>query len=136
MGDFPLKGRDHTVWQTSTTKDLVAVKPRKGEDPLGSLFLSRVFLWWHDLVGYKFKQPMDEEAQYFEYGDKSILRMANVLASIISSLLLVGSIVVLYFVHNMPARLGIIAAFTQMFSLVLILATSARKAEVFAATAA
>lgn len=136
MGNFPLKGSDEGVWEKATAKDLVAVKPRKGEDPLGSIFLSRVFLWWHYLVGYKFKKPVDEESQYFEYGDKSILRMANVLASIITSTLLVGSIVVLYFVHNPLARLGIIAGFTQMFSLILILATSARKAEVFAATAA
>jgi hypothetical protein len=44
--------------------------------------------------------------------------------------------VVLYFVHNMGKRLGIIAAFTALFSLALALLTRATMQEVFAATAA
>jgi len=136
MGDFPLIGRDSTLWETSRPFDLIALKARKGEDPLGTLFLSRVFLWWHNCIGHRIKKPLDEEAQYFEYGDKYVLRTANVFGSIISSALLVGSILALYFVNNMLARLGIIAALTQVFSLVLILVTSARKVEVFGATAA
>jgi hypothetical protein len=83
----------------------------------------------------------DQEARgrgstLFEYEDRHVLQFANVLGSIISSALLVGSIMALYFVDNMIVRLGIVAAFTQVFSLVLILATNARKIEVFAATAA
>lgn len=83
-------------------------------------------------------EPTDEEAQdqYFSYSDKKILRAANVVGSVISSALLVGSIVALYFVKDMLVRLGVIAVFTQAFSLVLVLVTRARKVEVFAATAA
>ena len=136
MGDFPLIGLDSTLWETSRPCDLIALKARRAEDPLGSLFLSKVFLWWHNCIGHRIKKPLDEEAQYFEYTDESMLRVANVLGSIISSALLVGSIMALYFVDNMLARLGIIAALTQVFSLVLILVTSAKKVEVFAATAA
>jgi hypothetical protein len=136
MGDFPLIGRDHDLWEKSSETELIAVKAWGGEDPLGSLFLNKAFRWWHQCVGRRFKKPVDEESQYFEYEDKVVLRVANILASIISSTLLVGSILALFFVNNMLVRLGIIAALTQVFSLVLILATNARKAEVFAATAA
>lgn len=136
MGNFPLKGQDSTLWKTSAPSDLIAIQPRKADDPLGTWFLSKVFLWWHDLIGHRIKRPVDDEAGYFEYEDKHVLRAANVLGSVVSSGLLVGSIMALYFVNNMLVRLGIVAAFTQVFSLVLILATNARKVEVFAATAA
>jgi hypothetical protein len=136
MGDFPLIGQDSTLWEDSQTSELIALRARRAEDPLGTLFLSRVFLWWHNCIGHRIKKPADEEARYFEYEDEHVLRVANVIGSIISSALLVGSIMALYFVDNMIVRLGIVAAFTQVFSLVLILATSARKIEVFAATAA
>lgn len=136
MGDFPLIGQDSTLWETSSPSDPIAVRARRVEDPLGTLFLSRIFLWWHNCIGHRIKKPVGEEARYFEYEDKHVLRIANVIASIISSALLVGSIMALYFVDDMLVRLGIVAAFTQVFSLVLILATSARKIEVFGATAA
>jgi hypothetical protein len=136
MGNLPLIGQDSTLWETSHANDLIALRARRAEDPLGTLFLSRVFLWWHRCIGHRIKKPADEEARYFEYEDKYVLRVANIFGSIVSSALLVGSIMALYFVHNMLIRLGIVAAFTQVFSLVLILATSARKIEVFAATAA
>lgn len=136
MGDFPLIGLDSNLWESSEPSDLIALKSRKGDDPLSSVFLSRVFLWWHNCIGHRIKRPFDEEAQYFKYSDKNVLRVANVVGSIVSSGLLVGSILALYFVDNVLVRLGIIAAFTQVFSLVLILVTSAKKVEVFAATAA
>jgi len=136
MGDFPLVGRDSGLWESSNPSDLIALKVRRAEDPLGTLFLSRAYLWWHSCIGHRMKKPFDEEAQYFEYSDRKILRVANIFGSIISSGLLVGSILALYFVDNMLVRLGIVAAFTQVFSMVLILVTSARKVEIFAATAA
>jgi hypothetical protein len=46
------------------------------------------------------------------------------------------SIIVLYVVNNTSVRLGLVCAFTLIFSLVLALATEARRIEIFAATAA
>jgi hypothetical protein len=136
MGNFPLIGRDSHVWASSEPSELISLKRRAGDDPLSSLFLSRAFIWWHRCIGHVWKKPRDEEAQYFEYADANVLRAANVVGSILSSGLLILSIVALYFVENMKVRLGVIAAFTQVFSLTLILATNAKKVEVFAATAA
>jgi hypothetical protein len=126
MGDYPLVGLDSKVWETSS-QDLLVTKACKGADPLATVFLGRAISWWHQCVGRRIKKPLDEESQYFEYKDKNMLRAANVIGSIISSLLLVGSIVALYFVNDMLVRLGIVAIFTQLFSLTLILVTSARK---------
>jgi hypothetical protein len=134
MGDYPLVGLDSKVWESSS-EELLAVKARKGADPLAAMFLGRAMIWWHRCAGQRVKKPLDEEAQYFEYKDKNMLHAANVIGSIISSLLLVGSMVALYFVNDMLVRLGIVAIFTQLFSLTLICVTSARKIEIFAATA-
>jgi hypothetical protein len=135
MGNFPLIGADSKLWNNSSASDLIAIKARKGDDPFATLFLNKVIRWWHHGIGHRFKKPLDEESQYFEYKDKNMLRAANILISVISSVFLMGSIVALYFVNNMLVRLGIIAVLTQLFSLTLILVTSARKVEVFAATA-
>lgn len=137
MGDFPLKGLDRNIWETSPPSSLVALQPRNYDDPLNSVFLSKVSTWWHSCVGHRIKKRVnDQEAQYFEYSDKKILRTANILSSVISSVLLVGSIVILAFVKDLYIRLGVVALFTQMFSLALVLVTNARKVEMFAATAA
>jgi hypothetical protein len=136
MGHFPLIGLDSDVWEGCPAPELLAINPCKGDDPFAALFLNRAMKWWHNWVGYRVKRPADEESQYFVYNDKDTLRIANIVVSVISSALLVGSIMTLYFVNNMLARLGIIAALTQLFSLTLVLVTNARKVEMFAATAA
>lgn len=70
------------------------------------------------------------------YPEKLLETITSVLSTILSSLLPVVSIVVLYLVQSMPARLGIIATFTAGFSVVLSIITSATRSENFAATAA
>lgn len=136
MGDYPLVGDDSDLWETSRPSELVALKARKAEDPLSTFFLRKVYLWWHHCIGYRFKKARSQEDRYFEYRDRNVRRVANILSSLISSALFVGAIMTLYFVKSPIVRLGIIAAFTTVFSLVLVLATSARKVEVFAGTAA
>jgi hypothetical protein len=60
----------------------------------------------------------------------------QVLTAILSSLFLMISVVVLYFVHPAGARLGIIGAFTVIFSLSLAIFSGATRCEIFGATAA
>jgi hypothetical protein len=52
---------------------------------------------------------------------------------VISSLLPVSSIITLYFVPNVVARLGIVVAFTAAFSICLTLVTQARRVDIFSA---
>jgi hypothetical protein len=55
---------------------------------------------------------------------------------VLAATLLIGSIVALYLVPEPKAKLGLVAAFTMFFALSLAMCTNARRAEVFAATAA
>jgi hypothetical protein len=66
----------------------------------------------------------------------AILRITSVIALGLSSLLPLASILVLNTVQKVPVRLGIIAAFTVVFSLTLGLVTGARRVEIFSAAAA
>jgi len=59
----------------------------------------------------------------------------NIITTLISSMLPITSVIILYFVDNIRARLGIVAAFLAVFSLTLALVTEAKRVEIFAATA-
>ena len=64
-----------------------------------------------------------------------VVATVNVL---VASILIIGAVVGLYKLRNQPdpIRLGSIAAFTALFSISLGLLTNAKRAEIFAATAA
>ena len=59
-----------------------------------------------------------------------------VLSSVLSAMLLFGSITSLYFVHNPYALLGMLGAWTSLFAICVGWLTNARRDQVFAATAA
>jgi hypothetical protein len=44
-------------------------------------------------------------------------------------------VIILYFIDNLRARLGVVAAFVAVFSLALAMVTDAKRADIFAATA-
>ncbi|OMP82809.1 hypothetical protein BK809_0000999 [Diplodia seriata] len=62
------------------------------------------------------------------------MRAAAFIGTVVASLLPVLAIVVLYSVHGMSARLGLVAAFTAAFSTSLWFMTDGKIIEVFAAT--
>ena len=62
--------------------------------------------------------------------------MADIISTVVSSALPVTAIIALKSINRMIIRLVTIAGFTMTFSLILTLMTNARRAEVFAATAA
>jgi len=67
---------------------------------------------------------------------KKINRAVATLSMIIAAVLLIVSIVTLYVVTNNNVRLGLICGFTILFALSIHLLTNARRAELFASTAA
>ncbi|TAQ89112.1 hypothetical protein B7494_g2578 [Chlorociboria aeruginascens] len=78
----------------------------------------------------------DTEGNIFLYRDSYFHYTANILGTLISSLIPIAAIVVLYFVSNMVKRLAIVCTFTAIFSIALSLVTMAKRVEIFAATAA
>jgi hypothetical protein len=70
------------------------------------------------------------------YENSHVIRTVAVLSMILAAILLIGAIVNLYFVSNLKAILGLVAMYTTLFASSVALCTNARRAEVFAATAA
>ena len=80
-------------------------------------------------------QPSSWGSMYY-FPEVLISRIVSLVSVLLAAMLLLGAIVGLYFVQHQGARLGMIAAFTTMFAGSIGLLTSARRAEVYAATAA
>lgn len=70
------------------------------------------------------------------YKNTHITRTVALLDLLLAAVLLIGAIANLYFVTKQAAKLGLIAMYTILFAASVTLCTNARRAEVFAATAA
>jgi hypothetical protein len=70
------------------------------------------------------------------YKNAHIVRTVAAFGMLLAAILLIGAIVNLYLVSSPKAKLGLVAMYTVLFALSLAICTSARRAEVFAATAA
>lgn len=81
-------------------------------------------------------RPTSWGQDLYYYQEETISTIVAVLVIVIASAFLVGAMASLYYVSSIGAILGIVAAFTVVFAGVLGLLTNAKRAEVFAATAA
>lgn len=70
------------------------------------------------------------------YHDRGVLRAIRNVKTIVACMLPIVGILVLNTVKNMSARLGIIAAFTALFSTALSYLSTATVKDIFSATAA
>ncbi|KAL2834362.1 hypothetical protein BDW59DRAFT_178782 [Aspergillus cavernicola] len=70
------------------------------------------------------------------FKETSITIAVAFISILVASFLLIGSIVGLYFATDDALKLGLVAGFTAVFALSVGLMTNARRAEIFAATAA
>jgi hypothetical protein len=84
------------------------------------------------------KKPISgqEELGLVEWDDASYQQTARGLSVVVSSLIPSLAIVVLYFIHNLIARILTAMGLSFVFSAALTVSTSARPAEIFAASAA
>lgn len=71
-----------------------------------------------------------------EYKESRVAFAASVIVISVAAMLPAISIFALYLINSMIIRLGVITAFSGLFSASLATFTSARKIEIFAATAA
>jgi hypothetical protein len=134
QGNSALTGLDNDVWDISPSSELTALKRQKSDDQVSSWVLNRFIVWWHRHFSRLHKS--DSENLYVEYKDHKLLKIAMVLGTAIATLLPLTSIVVLYLVTNLGLRLGLVACFTFIFSLLLVTMTRARMIEIFSATSA
>ncbi|KAI0102158.1 hypothetical protein GGR51DRAFT_562829 [Nemania sp. FL0031] len=108
--------------------DLVALKTSEELDYL-SQFLRR-----HWTVNTE--STRDGRAKIGRFNERSVSLATSVITIVVAAFLLIGSITGFYFVQSDIVKLALIAAFTSVFALSLVLITNARRAEIFAATAA
>ena len=141
MGDFALVGADSDIWGSTEfpedrAPDLFAVRLRHDEDLFSRWVTDRFVVFFHRCVGRRFKAAWDPRSGIVRYDDGHLLRLTSFITTVLASLLPTASIVVLYLVRPMPARLAIIAVFTLVFSLCWTCFTTGRRSEVFTAIAA
>ncbi|KAI3325941.1 hypothetical protein HD806DRAFT_532594 [Xylariaceae sp. AK1471] len=117
------------------------------DDDLLSRILSGPVLKIFNWIWKHFQRPAatDEEStvggmppstSLYYYSDRRIRIALNIFGAVFSSIIPTLSIIVLFFVHEMLARLGLVVLFTFIFSLTMCLATKAKRYEIYAATAA
>lgn len=133
-GNLALGGLDRNIWKQG--KDLLVVKPDGLVDDSFTRALRKPVTALCHKIRTRYGHPDDVESNIYVYDEKIVMRAADIVGTITASLLLVGAMVVLYCVREMLTRLGIVALFTVLFSLALMVTTKARRIEIFAATAA
>jgi len=138
MGNVMLIGDDSDVWEKFDPLELVCLRPRQNDSHLVSFLSTKVVEPYHDLVGHFFKKPdsSDIHKRTVHYSQAAITRFSAAVGTVVASMLLVGSVVVLYSLKSMEMRLLAIGLFTAGFSLGLCLLTNGRMVEIFSATAA
>ena len=106
-------------------QDLVALHSRKHTDALSTLVLN----WWpgsaHNGSGH---------TEYVH--ERKIAFVVSILSTLIAAVLLVGSILTLYFVTEPSPRLALVIMFIMLFAAGIRFTTSAIRDSIFAATAA
>ncbi|KAH7371655.1 hypothetical protein BKA66DRAFT_590642 [Pyrenochaeta sp. MPI-SDFR-AT-0127] len=140
MGPLALTGDDATVWgsmadRKSHAPDVVALCPRAKKDAFSVWAAESTILNLLRCGCARFMKPSRVHG-VVGYEDNTIYRITYWITSVLASLIPIASIVVLYRVQSMPAKLGIIAAFNVLVSICLMGFANAKRAEVFAVTAA
>lgn len=130
----PLSGNSRHSYGDISQYDTVPLHTPSEQDRL-TLFLEE-HLGYHLRYpeGRKGWKPEFEGIHYFP--GEVVGRIVSFASIVLSAALLIGAITSLYFVKEPSSVIGLLAAFTTMFAGSVGLLTSARKVEVYAATAA
>jgi hypothetical protein len=121
-----LAGRARTFLREES--DLLALAKSVEDDHL-SRFLQDNWL-------FRRRQTSDPYDRTTIHKNAHVVRTVAALGLFLAAVLLIGAIVSLYVVTQPAAKLGLLAMYTVLFASSVTLCTNARRAEVFAATAA
>jgi hypothetical protein len=141
IGPHALLGDDSLVWGSVTDRksyspDLVSLRRRERSDPFSG-WLGRTTL--SAMVRYgcvRWKKPSRTHGIVCIHEDGIIVRVTLWITTVFASLIPVASVVMLYIVHSVPARLGMIGIFNFIVSVALSIFTGAKRSEIFAVSAA
>jgi hypothetical protein len=107
--------------------DLVALRVPADQDRLSEFIQNNFGVFF---------QTASPDGQSTYISESSIARCVAIVSSILSAILLFGSVVSLYFVQNPYALLGMLGGWTVLFAACVGLLTNAKRDQVFGATAA
>lgn len=136
-GNFPIIGPDHTIWKETPPQDLLSLQSPTNSDPFSRWAITSFIPTYHRLLGHHFRDPDPEsQTEYIEYNSTKIARVASFISTIVAVVMLIAPVAVLWKISSIKARLGTMAGFTVVFSLLMAGLTSAKRSDIFAATAA
>lgn len=123
-------------WRATESADLVALSSRK-HDVFTGWIAERLIPWLSHRL-YLGKTPISdpENTGLIEWKDAKFSTFSRALSALTSTLIPSVAVVSLYFIRNLLARIFAAMGFSAILSLVLVLLTTARPAEIFAATVA
>lgn len=135
-----LKGSDATIWGLSKDPksykpDLIALRRRKRRDPFSTWLAESAIAALTHCGLSKRKRPSKTHGTV-GIQDHTIVRITLGITTVLASLIPLASIALLYFVHDIRARLSIIAVFNLLVSTCLSFFTNATRSEIFAVSAA
>jgi VIT1/CCC1 family predicted Fe2+/Mn2+ transporter len=137
-GDCFQKGSEVRLWEDDDTSAFLSLKSPSGETDIFTGWITRMTVGlFHRLWGEKHAlgKVVDEESGLVSYDDSNVNTASTIFATILSSILPVVTILVLWTVKSTVKRICITLAFTAIFAAVLAICSSARRVEIFAATA-
>ncbi|THW93684.1 hypothetical protein D6D15_02255 [Aureobasidium pullulans] len=123
-------------WTQERSSDLIALSKRD-LDHLTTWTAERLTPWFLKR-GLKSMQPLpgQEELGLTHHSDPTYTKASRLISVLTSSLIPSLAILILYFIHNLLARIFVAMGLSFLFSVALALLTQARAAEIFASTAA
>ncbi|EPE28076.1 hypothetical protein GLAREA_04867 [Glarea lozoyensis ATCC 20868] len=139
MGNRGLVGLDHQIWGGEDSPanhniDLLSLDATKNADVFSNWFSEKLLVFYHIVIGSRFQRRVDIESGVCSYQGHIIHRCISCITVVVASLIPVLAIAVLFCVSSMKIRLLLVALFTVIFTMSLTILTSAKKAEIFAAT--
>ncbi|KAI8934454.1 hypothetical protein NX059_009185 [Plenodomus lindquistii] len=140
MGPLPFTGDDAKIWGTvrdrkSHARDLITLRPRAKKDAFSTWAAENALATLLKCGAKRFMRPSPIHG-VVGYEDDTVYRITYWITSILASLIPLASIAILHRVQSMTARLAIIGTFNVLVSLCLMGLANAKRAEVFAVTAA
>lgn len=138
MGNRPIVSEDRHAWEQQAEHDLVVLDAEKSVDVFSAWISEKVIPAYHGAIGkhHTKRVSWDPGSGITSYSDVALERAISAFATVLSSLFPIMATISLYFVERMGARLGLVAAFTAVFSCCLAFLTNARRVDIFAATTA
>ncbi|OAL39793.1 hypothetical protein AYO20_00705 [Fonsecaea nubica] len=124
------------AWDPQQARDLMAVNKRR--DRFAAWVGNTIMPLYHSKIGHRIHPRIDDGSigPRYWYDDGHFAAVGNVICTVLSSVIPSISIVALYYIQNMLARLLVIIALSTLFSLIMSFVAQGRRYEVFAATTA